>query len=232
MTLHPIPPEPRGSRLLPRAIVVAVIAMLVLSWAVALRSSAAETDSAAVAVVANRAVVERDATAGQAVDLATLVRDRCQAGAITDTDVCSAAAVVRASPVPAVAEPVPGDDGPIGPSGERGLPGLSPPCIYDLGQCRGETGPAGAPGSPGPPGPIGPAGAPGADGEPGPAGPLGPLGPQGSQGSPGAPGLPGADSTIPGPQGPAGPPGVPGPTGPPGPAGPQSSPGEIGTPEG
>jgi hypothetical protein len=187
-----VPPERRqvAPRWLVPAIVVAVVVVSSLGWTVSARASSAETDASTVSTIANTAVAQRDATAGQAVDLAELVRERCRSGAIVDTEVCSAAAVVAANPVPEVGPPgAPGADGAIGPQGERGLPGL-----------------------PGPPGP------PGLDGAPGPIGPQGPAGPAGKDGATGPAGAPGADGQG-GATGPAGPAGATGPTGPAGPRG-------------
>jgi hypothetical protein len=174
------------------AIIVAALCSGVFGWVVTTRSSSAESDAADTAQVANRAVVERDATAGQAVDLATLVRDRCQAGAITDTNLCSAAAVVQAAPVPDVPDPQPGQDGAIGPAGDRGLPGVPGP--------PGPAGPQGFPGVPGAPGSQGPQGIPGDTGPAGPAGTPGAAGQDGQDGAPGEQGPTGAT----GPAGPAG----------------------------
>lgn len=95
----------------------------------------------------------------------------------------------------AVGEPVPGPEGPSGPSGERG-----------------PTGPAG------PPGPQGNTGADGAEGDtgdPGPKGDTGEPGPKGDTGDPGPPG-PKGDTGEPGPKGDTGEPGPAGPQGPPG----------------
>jgi Collagen triple helix repeat (20 copies) len=226
--LPPPPPlavdlaDPTGRRAVPprglgAAIVVAVLVVCALSWVITSRAGAAESDAEQTAQVATTVTQQRDATAGQAIDLATMVRERCTVGAIVDTEVCSAAAVVQAVPVPAVPGPAgqPGRDGtvgPIGPAGERGVPGMTPPCYWEPAQCRGVGGAPGPAGPRGEPGQTGPAGVPGVGLE-GPAGPPGPRGEPGADGSDGRNGSDGAP-------GPAGPTGATGPTGPPGPQGP------------
>lgn len=174
---------------LPGALVACGVAVSVLGWSLADRTSAAETEQVSTQQVANTVTAQRDATAGQAVDLATLVRDRCTAGAITDTAVCSAAAVVQAQPVPVVGPT--GQPGATGAPGSQGPPGVTPACVYSPTQCVGPAGPQG---------PAGPTGAPGASSTvPGPQGPAG-----ADSTVPGPQGPAGADSTVPGPQGPAG----------------------------
>jgi hypothetical protein len=209
-------PEAAHPRRLPVLIVVAVVVVSVLAWLLASRSSTAEQSTADVAVVADTRGAQLDATAAQALDLAQLVREACTSGAVP-VEVCQAGAKIEAKPVPEVGPPgTPGAQGVPGIPGEQGVPGLSgltPPCYFEVGQCRG------ADGAPGPAGPVGP---PGSAGGPGPAGPAGEPGP------PGPAGPPGADSTVPGPIGPAGPPGEQGPAGPPGPAGQDGAAGAIG----
>ena len=87
------------------------------------------------------------------------------------------------------------------------------------GCCQGPTGPTGPRGCPGLPGPMGPRGCPGSQGITGPTGamgpqgyvgPTGPMGPTGPAGQAGPAGTTGST----GPMGPAGPMGVPGATGP------------------
>lgn len=171
--------------LLPGALVAVAVAVAALGVQLGDRTAEAEQDAAVTAGVASTVTAQRDATANQAIDLAQLVRDRCQAGLIADTDLCSAAAVVRAQPVPEVMS------GAVGPAGERGVPGLSPPCLSEPDQCRGSVG---SPGPAGPAGSQGPDGVDGLDGEPGvdgrdgqdgrdgadgPTGPAGPAGPAG-----------------------------------------------------
>lgn len=91
------------------------------------------------------------------------------------------------------------------------------------GCCQGPTGPTGPRGCPGLPGPMGPRGCPGSQGITGPTGamgpqgyvgPTGPMGPTGPAGQAGPAGTTGST----GPMGPAGPMGVTGATGPTGPA--------------
>lgn len=192
------PPRPRAGDprnlspwLLPGALVAVAVAVAALGFQLGDRTSAAEQDAAVTADVANTVTAQRDATASQAVDLAQLVRDRCQAGLIADTDLCSAAAVVRAQPVPEVMSA----PGAVGPAGERGVPGLSPPCLSEPAQCRGSVGS---------PGPTGPAGPPGSTGPQGPAGVDGLDGESGAGGQDGRDGVDGA-AGAPGPSGPAGP---------------------------
>ena len=89
------------------------------------------------------------------------------------------------------------------------------------GCCQGPTGPTGPRGCPGLPGPMGPRGCPGSQGITGPTGAMGPqgyVGPTGPMGPTGPAGQAGPAGTTgsPGPMGPAGPRGV---TGAPGPAG-------------
>jgi hypothetical protein len=185
--------RPLSPWLLPGALVLVAVAVSALGFSVGDRASTAEQAKVQTDQVVNTVTAERDATAGQAVDLATLVRDRCEAGAIGDTDVCSAAAVVQAAPVPAVPGP-PGDPGTPGAAGPTGAAGTTPPCLFLPSQCVGPPGPPGPPGRDGADSTV--PGPPGADSTvPGPQGP---------------PGRDGADSTVPGPQGPPGPPGPPG----------------------
>lgn len=192
MTLHPPRRErPLSPWLLPACLVIVAVAVALLGLEIGQRASSAEAAKVETDQVVTTVTAERDATAGQAVDLATLVRDRCQAGAIADTDLCSAAAVVEADPVPTV----PGPPGPAGIQGPQGSQGLTPPCFFTVAQCQGPAGP---------PGPQGPAGQDGEDSTvPGPQGPAGPAGVDGQDGADGAPGPQGEV----GPQGPAGPPG-------------------------
>jgi hypothetical protein len=195
------PEPPNWTRALVPAIVAAVALVSVLAWAMSARTSAAEIDASDSAVVADVVTAQRDATAGQAVDLATLVRVRCADGVIRDDAVCSAAAVVQAQPVPEVPPPgEPGMDGSAGPAGPAGAAGLSPACLFEPAQCRGPAGPSGADG------------APGVDGEDGTDGATGPAGADGADGLDGTDGADGADGAV-GPAGPAGPMGPAGPAG-------------------
>lgn len=218
MTLaHPLPrsrsvhePEVTHPRRLPVLIVVAVVAVSILAWVVASRSSTAEASTAQVAVVADTRGAQLDATAAQALDLAGLVREACVSGAVP-VEVCQAGAKVEADPVPEVGPPgtpgARGDPGLPGLPGDPGSPGLTPPCYFEPGQCRG------ADGLPGPVGPVGPPGPPGADSTvPGPVGPTGPAG---------------ENSTVPGPQGPIGERGPAGQDGAPGVQGERGAPGPI-----
>ena len=87
------------------------------------------------------------------------------------------------------------------------------------GCCQGPTGPTGPRGCPGLPGPMGPRGCPGSQGITGPTGAMGPqgfVGPTGPLGPPGPAGQAGPAGTTgsTGPMGPAGPMGVTGATGP------------------
>lgn len=197
-------PDP-PTRLTGIAWAIALFAVLTLStgWFVASRSQEAETQN--VDLSAGKVVAEqqRDATAGQALDLAAVLKAACDApGAIPAeyTGACTKAVQVQREPIP----PVPGPAGDPGANGLDGRPGLD--------------GADGAVGIPGPPGPVGPAGP---KGEPGLSviGPQGPVGPQGPAGQDGAPGTDGADGE-PGPQGPPGADGQDGDTGPQGPQGP------------
>jgi Collagen triple helix repeat (20 copies) len=201
------PPRSRRTRegtprWLPWALVAAVALVASLGWVQSAVASTAQTDQAATVVVADTAVAQRDATAGQAVDLATLVRERCVSGAIVDVEVCGAAAVVVAQPVPAVSGPVgpQGSAGQTGPAGLDGVPGLAPPCLTTPAQCvgppgpAGPQGPAGVDGQDGAPGAAGSAGTPGSDGAIGPAGPAGADGRDGQDGAAGPAGRDGCDA--------------------------------------
>lgn len=178
-------PHPRAREAMPRWLPLALLGAVVLVGALGFANSTAASDAqtgqADTQQVVDTVTAQRDATAGQAVDLATLVRQRCSGGQITDTGLCSAAAVVEAQPVPEVGPP--GKQGAPGPAGP---PGVTPACVSAPTQCVGPAGPPGPAGATGPAGPAGPVGAPGRDGEDG---------------------ADGADSTVPGPQGPQGEPG-------------------------
>jgi hypothetical protein len=207
-TTAPLSPRPRNlrgresmPRWMPWALVVAVALVVSLGWVQSAVASTAQTDQAATTVVADTAVAQRDATAGQAVDLATLVREHCVSGVIVDVEVCGAAAVVVAQPVPAVSGPTgpQGSPGQRGPAGLDGVPGLAPACSVTPTQCvgppgpAGPEGPAGVDGQDGVTGPAGPAGTPGSDGATGPAGPAGADGRDGRDGQDGAAGPAGRD---------------------------------------
>jgi hypothetical protein len=191
---------------LPALIVALVVVVSGLAWLQTTRTSSAEASNADAAVVVDTRTQQLDATAAQALDLAELVREACISGAVP-VEVCQAGAKVEAKPVPEVGPPgspgAPGTPGAPGPSGVPGTSGLTPPCYFEVEQCRGADGA---------PGPAGPTGAPGPPGEPGPPGPAGEQGPAGP----------------PGEQGPAGPPGERGEQGPPGPAGQDGPQGLVG----
>jgi Collagen triple helix repeat (20 copies) len=208
---------------LPILITILVALVSVLAWAQTNRTSTAEQTGAEVAVVADTRTQQLDATAAQALDLAGLVREACVSGAVP-VEVCQAGAKVEAKPVPEVGPPGtpgaqgdPGVPGLPGQQGEPGTSGLTPPCYFEPGQCRGADGA---------PGPVGPVGPPGPQGEQGPAGPAGPQGEQGPVGPAGPQGEQG-------PAGPAGPIGERGPAGQDGATGQRGAPGcttEDGTP--
>ncbi|MDN5931546.1 MAG: hypothetical protein L0I24_10870 [Pseudonocardia sp.] len=112
---------------------------------------------------------QRDAAAGQAVNLSQQILAECDAGRLVG-QICDAARGVVADPIPGV----PGRPGEPGAPGAPGAPGQ--------------------PGVPGPPGPVGPPGPAGADSTiPGPAGQDGQDGTNGTDGVPGADGAPGMD---------------------------------------
>jgi hypothetical protein len=131
-----------------------------------------------------------------------------------------------------------GEQGPIGPQGPQGEPGLQgpqgpqgEPGIQGPAGERGPIGVRGLQGEPGIQGPIGEPGLPGPKGEKGDRGERGPRGAM-SIGEPGMPGVPGPQGTRGqhGPQGATGPVGPQGPAGIAGPIGPQGPQGTIGPP--
>lgn len=174
----PMPPEVEGThRKEDRAgswWVGTVVALVVLGLA-AIATTLTLTRSATEATDRVESVTtERDATADQLTDLATLIGQACTSGTIPAQyrQACAEAQQVQSQPIPGA----PGADGPPGPAGPPGRDGDSPACLSEPAQCRGSDGQdgsdgvAGAPGDPGQPGEPGPAGP---VGEPGPAGPAG-----------------------------------------------------------
>lgn len=116
---------------------------------------------------------QRDAAAGQVIDLATQIQQQCAAGRLdADGPLCTQADV-------AVVEPIPGAPGVPGSDGAPGLPGRD-----------GADGRDGAPGTDGAPGVNGTAGTPGLDGAPGSDGAPGEPGEDGQDGTDGTPGEP------------------------------------------
>ena len=108
--------------------------------------------------------------------------------------------------------------GPTGPTGPRGCPGLPGPMgPRGCPGSQGITGPTGAMGPQGYVGPTGPAGQAGPAGTTGSTGPMGPAGPMGVTGATGPAGVTGATGPA-GVTGATGPTGVTGATGPTGPA--------------
>lgn len=126
---------------------------------------------------------ERDATADQLTDLATLIGQACTSGTIPAEyrQACAEAEQVQSQPIPGRpgADGPPGPAGPAGPQGPAGRDGVGPACLADPAQCRGVNGLDGSDGVDGAPG------APGQPGEPGPAGPVGEPGPAGPAGQDG-----------------------------------------------
>ncbi|MFC5992962.1 hypothetical protein ACFQE5_01905 [Pseudonocardia hispaniensis] len=122
---------------------------------------------------------QRDATAAQAQSLAAQIRAECDAARLTGP-VCETAVRVERDPIPGPAGPM-GPPGPPGPRGPRGEPGVSPPCLSEPMQCRGEPGPRGQAGADGAAGKDGPPGPAGPQGPPGPAGPVCPPGEEQAQ---------------------------------------------------
>lgn len=107
---------------------------------------------------------QRDAAAGQAVDLAALIDQACRTGSIPPqyAAACLKAAQVQAQPIPGPAGDR-GIPGVPGVPGAPGAPGVSPPCLATPTQCQGTPGSPGSPGASGSPGAEGAPGAPGED---------------------------------------------------------------------
>lgn len=112
--------------------------------------------------------IQRDAAAGQVLDLASQIQAECAAGRLAGA-LCTQAD-------DAVAEPIPGAPGLPGADGAPGIPGRP-----------GIDGQDGAPGAPGAPGADGAPGVPGQSGAPGLNGKDGADGRDGAAGPPGEP---------------------------------------------
>jgi hypothetical protein len=174
----------RTARELPRWLPWLLLALTIAAAAVGLvmvrQSTDTQTANDSLTQERDVATGQRDATAGQALDLAAIIAGACETGDIPlqYLAACMRAVQVQAEPIP----PVPGARGATGATGATGAAGLTPPCYFEPRQCRGEDGAAGQPGTPGAPGQPGADGADGAPGEDGADGQDGATGPAGPPG--------------------------------------------------